>query len=274
MEPIIHFVSGMPRSGSTLLMNLLAQNPRFGVTTTCGLFDLVRMVKVQWDKLHEFRAIPLSNSNELKLVTLKGMMNGFHSIAGKPIIFDKSRGWVSEIELLEDVLPKPPKILVCVRLLGDILASFEKKFRIAKRLGAVPQEEAHFPSFQTVEGRSTVLLGNNEIVGSAVNRIKDAIARGCSSHMYFVEFERFTKFPKVVMKEIYEFLGEDDFFEHNFEDIKQVTFEDDRVYGWGDLHTIRSAVRPVESDWEHVLSDISPNLKQTIRASNIYWRHG
>ncbi|MFH1303774.1 MAG: hypothetical protein ABIK07_22175, partial [Planctomycetota bacterium] len=67
-------------------MNVLAQNPRFGVTTTSGLFDLVRMVKVQWNKLHEFRALPLKHSDELKLVTLKGMINGFHSIAGKPIV--------------------------------------------------------------------------------------------------------------------------------------------------------------------------------------------
>jgi sulfotransferase len=30
----IHFINGMPRSGSTLLCNILAQNPKFHVTPT------------------------------------------------------------------------------------------------------------------------------------------------------------------------------------------------------------------------------------------------
>jgi len=38
----IYFINGMPRSGSTLLCNILAQNPEFHVTPTSGLSELVR----------------------------------------------------------------------------------------------------------------------------------------------------------------------------------------------------------------------------------------
>lgn len=32
-----YFISGLPRSGSTLLANILAQNPRFHATATSGI---------------------------------------------------------------------------------------------------------------------------------------------------------------------------------------------------------------------------------------------
>ena len=44
----IHLVAGLPRSGSTLLMNLLGQNPAIHVTPTSGLVDLVAGVARQW----------------------------------------------------------------------------------------------------------------------------------------------------------------------------------------------------------------------------------
>ena len=37
-----HFISGLPRSGSTLLANLLAQNPRFHSTATSGILNGMR----------------------------------------------------------------------------------------------------------------------------------------------------------------------------------------------------------------------------------------
>ncbi len=40
MSKTIHFVSGLPRAGSTLLMNVLAQNPRIHSTATSGLHEI------------------------------------------------------------------------------------------------------------------------------------------------------------------------------------------------------------------------------------------
>lgn len=271
MGAIVHFVSGMPRAGSTLLMNILAQNPRFGVTATSGLYEIVRTVKVQWERIAEFRAMSEQKSRQAKVAVLGGMIHSFHALFEQPVTFDKSRGWLADIELLEEVLEQKPKILVCVRPLGDVLASFEKKYRAAMRLGTVPQEDVNFVGFQTLESRCNTLLTGSDIVGSSVNRIRDAVTRGNQECLYFVEFDRFTRHPKTVLKEIYEFLDEEN-FDHDFDHVEQVTHEDDRVYGWGDLHTIRSSVKPVESDWEKVLVDVGPALKQAIRSNNIYWR--
>ncbi len=54
------------------------------------------------------------------------------------------------------------------------------------------------------------------------------------------------------MKSIYEFLEEKP-FSHNFESVKQVTWEDDTVHGMKGLHDIRSKVRPMKPQWPTVL---------------------
>ena len=42
MSPRIAFQSSLPRSGSTLLSNIVGQNPEFHVTPTSGLLDLLK----------------------------------------------------------------------------------------------------------------------------------------------------------------------------------------------------------------------------------------
>src|SRR3989344_3597345 len=96
----IHFISGLPRSGSTLLCNILAQNPRLHTTATSGIMDIMFMVRNNWDTLVEFRAHP---DEEAKERVLKGILESYYATADKPVIFDKSRGWVSLLEMAEKV---------------------------------------------------------------------------------------------------------------------------------------------------------------------------
>ena len=56
------------------------------------------------------------------------------------------------------------------------------------------------------------------------------------------------------MEGIYKFLGEDG-HAHDFERVEQVTFEDDFVYGFKDLHVIRQKVEPQPPLWPKVFDD-------------------
>ncbi|MCH7726722.1 MAG: hypothetical protein IH991_09615 [Planctomycetes bacterium] len=71
MEIPLHFASGLPRSGATLLMNLLGQNPAHRVTPTSGLIELFVTVKDNWTKFVEFKA------EGLEKVKLRGMVYGY-----------------------------------------------------------------------------------------------------------------------------------------------------------------------------------------------------
>src|SRR5688500_109458 len=126
MNKTYYFVSGMPRAGSTLLMNILAQNPRFHVTGTSGIMDVIFGIRNTWDKHVEFQATP---DEDAKLRVMRGILDGFYANVDKPVVFDKSRGWLSLLEMAETILSHKAKVLVPVRDLREILASWEKLWR-------------------------------------------------------------------------------------------------------------------------------------------------
>jgi sulfotransferase len=151
-------------------------------------------------------------------------------------------------------------VLVPVRDIRDVLSSFEKLWRNESKSGQIAQEKYNSVEFQTVEGRCEVFLKPDAVVGSAYNRIKDALARKYSDRMYFVLFDELTTRPKETMDGIYKFLGEKP-FHHDFDKVEQTTHEDDFFHGFSNLHTIRKQVLPVPSDWREVLGDFADKYK-------------
>lgn len=248
-----YFVSGLPRAGSTLLCNLLAQNPRFHATHTSGCMDVMFGVRNNWGKLIEHQAHP--EPTKLTQV-LRGILEAYYSDVDKPVVFDKCRGWLSLLEMAEEVLGRQVKVLVPVRDLRDVLASFETLWRRRASSGQLPGEPEHYFQFQTAHGRCEFWMRPDQPVGLAYNRLHDAIQRGYGERLHFVRFEQLTQDPQRVMRGAYSFLGEP-WFEHNFEYVEQVTREDDRIYGFGGLHAIRPRVEPVPPRWPNVLGPVA-----------------
>lgn len=246
-----YFISGLPRSGSTLLCNILAQNQRFYVSpATSGCHDVLFNIRNQWDRLIEHQAEGV-NYAQLNRV-LSAAMDAYHN-TDKEVVIDKGRGWLSLIEMVEFIKGEPPKIIVPVRDLAEILASFEVLWRKSTGMTQWAFEQADYFKAQTVEGRCDIWAGQGQPVGLAYNRVKDAIARGKTGCMLFVEFEDLTRAPERTMERIYEFLGEPG-FKHNFDKVEQVTSEDDvNVHRIPGLHSIRSKVEPVARKAEEVL---------------------
>lgn len=246
-------LNGMPRSGSTLLANILNQNPAIRATPTSGLCELLLQVNHHWNNSPELRA---SATYETRLNTLRGIMGGFHfddSEFRKDIIIDKSRGWVCAFELLKNILKHEPKILVTYRDIPSILSSCEKLFR---RELADPKSIARWgKNMETIEGRLAFWTAPDQLVGGAYNRIRDCVMRGHRANMHFIGFEDLTIWPEETMKRVYEFLGLPYFEGHDFTNVAQTTHEKDSEHGFVDLHTIRPKVEKVQPDWKEVLGD-------------------
>lgn len=254
---MIHFVSGLPRAGSTLLCNILAQNPRFHATETSGILEVLFAVRNKWDTIVEFKAAP---DDEAKLRVLRAILFSYHK-GDKPVIFDKSRGWLAYLEMAEALLGRKAKVLVPVRDIRDVLASFEKLYRKNAAVFQTAQEadpRTYF-DWQTLEGRCRIWADKSQPVGVAYNRIKDALQRKFGDRMHFVRYELLTSKPKETMDKVYEFLGEEP-FEHNFNYVEQVTFENDFVHGFRDLHKIKPKVEPQEPQWPGILGKTVANL--------------
>lgn len=251
----LHFVSGLPRSGSTLLCNILMQNPRFHASATSGLLEVLFLVRNQWDKLLEHQGQPEEQNEQRKKAVMQATIQAYYVDVDKPVIFDKSRGWLAYLEMAEYLIEGKAKVLVPVRDMRDVLASFEKIWRAESRHRQLDQESALYFQWQTVAGRCEAWCQGDQPVGLAYNRIKDALSRGYGERMHFVPYEQLTGRPKPTMQGIYAFL-EEEYFEHDFDHVEQVTWEDDRVHGMK-LHDIRLVVEPQLAQWPLILGDIA-----------------
>jgi sulfotransferase len=145
-------------------------------------------------------------------------------------------------------------VIVPVRPIPDVLASFEKLYRASATSRQIPGEMENYFQFQSVEGRCDYLMQPNGVVGLAQIRIADAIRRGLADRLLFVEFDRLTQAPEAVIRGIYEFLGEP-YYPHDCENVEQVTREDDAIHGYDNMHRIRKKVRPVPKEARKILGD-------------------
>jgi sulfotransferase len=206
----IYFMAGMPRSGSTLLANILAQHPGIHVTGTSGIVDMLVLVRNAWDKLREFQALDRNLSESIKASVLQGMLSGYFRHVERPICIDKNRRWSEYLETAAVLLGgrHKVKVIITVRDVRDVLASFETLYRKTAGLGQVPLEAERGARFKTSLGRLEVLLEDERAVGRPYHAVRDALTRGWRDCMHFVDYADLTERPRDTLRGIYRFLGE------------------------------------------------------------------
>lgn len=255
-EKTIYFLAGLPRSGSTLLANILLQHPRIHVTPTSGILDMLVTVRNHWDKNDAFQAMNRQDSAAVKERVLKAMAQAYFSHIDKPICIDKNRYWAEFLEMAAVLVGgrEHVKVLVTVRDLRDVCASFERLYRKTAALGMPPLEAQQALKCKTALGRFECFIDDGQPVGRAYNAIRDAVTRGWKPQMYFIEYDRLTTYPRETLAGIYRFLSESP-CHHDFRNVEQLTVEDDFVYGFKDLHVIRQQVKPQQPSWPYVFDD-------------------
>lgn len=250
MEKRLVFNSSLPRSGSTLMQNILAQNPRFYASASSGLLELLFASRGNFSRLPEFHAQDAEEMRKAFMGYCRGALLGYYEgLTDRPVCIDKNRSWLHAYHWLSMFYPKP-KIIVCVRDLRAILSSMEKLFR-AKRYLADPLDAPDRTQMVTISARISTWLSGPP-VGIAVQRLTEAIETNTVAQCHVVRFEDLTQRPAEVMKKVYDYL-EEPYFEHDYEHVAQSTQENDWQAGiYGD-HRIRPKVEPVPLDYNQVL---------------------
>lgn len=251
MPPKIFFQSSLPRAGSTLLQNILAQNPSFYVTPTSGLLELIFGARLNYTNSPEFKAQdPVAMKRAFLAFSRAGMEAYCAALTDKPYVVDKSRGWGVHFDLLQMIYGEEPKIICLVRDLRQILASLEKKFR--QNPDKYRPVENHSNLTGTTTFKRTILALQSAPVGLALDRLIEVHQRGWAKKILFLRFEDLTSQPATVLARVYQYLGVPE-FAHNFDKVAQVTNEDDAVFGIAGLHDIRPKVEPLAYDYLEVL---------------------
>lgn len=227
----LYFVAGLPRSGSTLIINLLKQNPSIHGEAVSSLSSIFSSIHACWNDIEANKEYA---NEQAKINVLKGVLNNYHSHINKPIIFDKDRSWISKIGLLEAILEKQVKILCPVRNPAEILASFEKIRLNNPKTICLPDQTLRERS--TIASRTYFYAGPEGCLGMAHAHTLDAVTGGYLNRLLFVDYNKFCNSPKYQMKRIYEFFELPE-FTHDFENIKQD--EEYKFIGLPDLHKIK-----------------------------------
>ncbi|MCC2630427.1 MAG: hypothetical protein K0S38_236 [Candidatus Paceibacter sp.] len=233
----LHFVAGLPRAGSTMLISLLAQNPSIYGAPVSGLCGIINGVNANWDKIEFHREVP---HEAAKISTLRAMLDNYHNETDRPIVLDKDRHWVRYIALLEKLLERPVKIIVPVRPVTEILSSFEV-LRQKNPLSFTAVDE-QLAERSTLASRCEYFMVDSGPVGSCYNYIRDAVISGFQDRLLFIDYNKFIMNPERDIKRIYDFL-ELPYFIHDLKNIPQLIQPDDSVWRYPGLHTVRSEVQ-------------------------------
>lgn len=218
----MHFLSGLPRSGSTVLAAILNQNPQVHVTPTSGLIELMGAIAEKWETNKSIHIQDKNNSEIIRM--LRGVMNAKLESISKPVVIDKSRGWPAPpiMKTMAKVLGEKPKIIATVRNIPDCIASFVRVVKpdnIEKFL-----QETHLIN---------VIKSSYETLYAGM--LEDPLA------FCVIEYEDLLKDPQKQLEKIHLFLGLEPFnYDLNNIDGSVVAEKDEEVWGIPKLHEIKS----------------------------------
>ena len=252
MAEKIFYQSSLPRSGSTLIQNLLSQNPDIYATPTSGMMELMYGARANYTESPEFKAQDKDLMRKGFLAFCKSGIEAYcGAITDKKYFIDKSRSWGVHYDLLHTVFAERPKIICLVRDLRDVFCSMEKIFR------KNPDKSKSIVNWGELRGTTVAkrmdIWANTAPIGLAIERLQDIIMVKNDAYIHFVRYEDLCLRPEVEMNKIYNYLGIP-YYTHNFDFIPQTTKEDDNEYGeYGD-HIIRSSLSLTPSTANEVLS--------------------
>lgn len=241
----IHFISGLPRSGSTLLAAILRQNPRFHAGMTSPVGGLVERMLEAMSENNEYSVFITPAQKQALILSI--FSTYYQPQADKAVIFDTNRLWCAKLSLIGSLFPEA-KIICCVRNIAWIMDSIERlirrnNFEISK-LFTNSAERA------TVYSRTEALSGGGRLVGFAYNALKEAFYSEQSGSLLLVEYDLLAQNPQKTIRLIYEFLGEE-IFDHDFENIDYDEPEFDMNLNTKGLHKVRPKVefQPRQTVW-------------------------
>jgi sulfotransferase len=219
-------LSGLPRTGSTLLSAILDQNPEIHAEGNSAVCQLM------WDTQMSCETAAgeqLSANNRMD--TQDALVSAIPAIYYRDVkathIVDKCRSWTlpANMEMLKRYVRDDPKVIVLTRPIDEIVESFVRLRKANNWEGDL---------------ESDLLIPDSEPIMRSLNGVKWAQENN-NGEFLFIEYADLVADTQGVIDSIYEFCGFDS-FAHDFDMIVNNHPENDSVYGLIGQHDIRSSI--------------------------------
>lgn len=200
-------VTGLPRAGSTLLCQLLAQHPDIHCegqsSPLCStLLGIRRMVSEDTFYLSQLDQNFDNSYGHLKSA-MQGFLRGWYHQSPKPVVVDKHRAWLLAVETLLQLEPEA-RLLVCLRELGQVYGSIEAQHQRTILLDFIEPLADH-DRFS----RADTLFARDKAIGAPLNALQAVadLPAAVQERLFFVRFEDLTAQPQACLQRIHAFLG-------------------------------------------------------------------
>lgn len=228
-------LSGMPRSGSTLLSAILSQNPMIHAEGNSAVCQLM------WDMtmscMYNVNEQLKSNHRE---ETMRDLIVQIPNTYYKNVpsetkcIVDKCRSWTksSNVELLQKYIDPSIKIIVMERSVTAVVESFYKLFKKNDWI----EKTIH-------QCLTKMLEPGTEPIMNSLDGIKMAHKANVNANFLFIHYDELVNHPEETIKRIYTFCEWKEPFKHTFNNIVNKYPEDDNYYNIKGFHDVRPMVK-------------------------------
>lgn len=254
----IFFQSSLPRTGSTLLQNLIGQNPDFYVSPTSGLADLLLSTIKSFATNSDFRKLDNYNKVEQAFYNFckQGIISYYSTFTSKPYILDKGREWIIDLNTISKII-SDYKVIIMVRDLRDIIASYEKIY-LKDPFHKYKWDIEYKTPYPVFDERFKQYFEFTPLLFS-LTILYNLVQSKFYNNVHIIKYEDLILNPENELKKIYDYLAIP-YFKHNFNNIKQITKENDNFHLFGD-HTLRQKLEaPLENHKNMIPKHISDNI--------------
>lgn len=191
-----YFLSGLPRSGNTLLGSILNQNKNISVTgnsPVSEMFYCVETVKKQMAAVENF-----PDTKSFSCVQRNIFKNYYSTYKSKHIIDRSCWGTPDNLEILKKYSPNDIKIIVLTRSLDEVLASFIK--------WSQENPKNFLEQYSTVEEKCDFLMNQHGQIMKQLYSIHNLSKEENKKYALFVKYNDLVNGPKKEIERIYDFL--------------------------------------------------------------------
>lgn len=256
-------VAGLPRAGSTLLCQLLAQHPGvYSPGHSSPLSSLLNDIRHRVSDNDFFLSqldVDFDRTYGQLVAAYRGFIDGWFSRADSHVVVDKNRGWLGMVETLE-VLHPDYMILVCVRDLSQIFGSIEAQHHRTRLIDFPDHIDAHNPFV-----RADRLFGRGGIVGgplSSIEYVRQIKDTSIQDRILYVPFEYLVNNVVAGMREIFTKLGVEP-IDIDPDNLTVAPHESDSYYRFKYRHETRS--RLVAPERHEIMPGIESSLRNKFK---------
>ena len=260
---------GLPRSGSTLLVNLINQHPDVYGSPDSLLCNMIKASQDSYTDSISTSQYDADTSYDLFYNFCRGgIVSWINCLTDKKIFLDKNRTWGEITDICKNTF-FGTKFIVCIR---DLRGIYQSSLKVESKT-PLKYKDQYLYGEQNYDYRETdiELVKMESFFSQPMMRrnlisIKELLDNNkLDDDFLFVKYEEIIQNPRKQLSEIYEFLNISD-YENDLDNIEQIPYHDSMFLPYG-----RHKIKPKLEKFDPWKWNISSKVEDKILKDNIWY---